>query len=66
MSDNTNPSAQSEESTIPFGDITPYSINEPGVTDPQPFKTPEDENVTTVDTLALAYPDGYVPEVTLP
>jgi hypothetical protein len=58
--DNVNPNAYSEESAREPGDITTYSINEPGPGDPVAFKVPEDHTVTTPETLEQAYPDGYV------
>jgi hypothetical protein len=58
--DNVNPNAYSEESAREPGDITTYSINEPGPGDPVAFKVPEDHTETTPETLEQAYPDGYV------
>lgn len=60
MPDNVNPLAYSEESARKPGDITTYSINEPGPGDPVAFKVPEDHTVTKPETLEQAYPDGYV------
>jgi hypothetical protein len=61
--DNVNPNAYSEESAREPGDITTYSINEPGPGDPVAFKVPEDHTETTPETLEQAYPDGYVAPV---
>jgi hypothetical protein len=58
--DNVNTNAYSEESARDPGDITTYSINEPGPGDPVAFKVPEDHTATTPETLEQAYPEGYV------
>jgi hypothetical protein len=60
MPDNINQDAQSKESTRKLGDSTTHSINEPGPGAPKPFKVPEDHTLTTPETLAQDYPQGYV------
>lgn len=51
--DNKDESAKKPDAT------TSYSINEPGLDDPQAFKVPEDHTATTPETLERDYPDGY-------
>lgn len=61
--DNVNPNAYSAESARKLGVPAPGSINEPKPGEPKPFKVPEDHTVTTPESLAQDYPDGYVPPI---
>lgn len=59
--DNVNPNAYSPESARKLGSVDTPSINEPKPGEQVAFKVPEDHTVTTPETLAQDYPDGYVP-----